>query len=543
LAQLLINRGLVDSEKARRFLYPSKADLHDPFKLRDMKKAADRIKKAIRQKEKMLVYGDYDADGITAVAILFTFLKGEGAQVDWYIPNRLQEGYGLNMEAAELIISRGTKLLITVDCGTSDKKEVEYLNKQGVEVIIVDHHRLQGGSLPHAFSLINPWQPDCKDPFKELCAAALAYKLTLAISGDTAHENEEYLDLVAVGTVADVAPQTGENRILTRLGLKRLSNPGRVGLRMLMDVAGLSNKDIRSHHIGFIIGPRINVSGRIGSPELALKLLLAEDKAQAREIAEVLNQENGFRQRLQEGILKEAITKIEGEFNFTDNRVIVVWGDDWHPGVIGIVASKIADRFYRPAIVLSVKDGIAKGSGRSIERFHLFDAVSRCSHLLSDFGGHEAACGLKIPKDNMERFRDSINSVAREMIGPSDLIPKMEADMELQVSRLNAGLIEELGMLEPFGEGNPQPLFVANNLRLKDAPVQHGRQGVKMWVTDKNVTCQAFTFSAPETATHMEDISCVDMVYYPRIRKFSGISTFELQIEDLKANQEVACRI
>ncbi|MCX5716106.1 MAG: single-stranded-DNA-specific exonuclease RecJ, partial [Candidatus Omnitrophica bacterium] len=406
----------------------------------------------------------------TAVAILVTFLKKHGALTDWYIPHRLDEGYGLNQEAAKVVVGRGTGLLITVDCGTTDKKEVEYFNTKGIDVIIVDHHRVQAESMPDAFALVNPWQPDCEYPFKELSAAGLAYKLTLAFSGDITHSDEEFLDLVAVGTVADVVSQTGENRILTKLGLKRLGSTKRPGLKALMDAGGISGREILARHVGFVIGPRINASGRIGSPELALKLLLTEDKAEAREMAEVLNQENSFRQKIQEEILREAVTKIEGEFNFKDNKVIVVWGEGWHPGVIGIVASKIADRFYRPAIVFSVQKEFAKGSGRSIENFHLFDAVSRCSSLLEDFGGHEAACGIRVPKENIERFRDFINTVAQDMLTPADLVPKIEVDMELPVSELTADLIEELQRLEPFGEGNPYPLFVSNNLLLKDAP-------------------------------------------------------------------------
>lgn len=534
LARLLINRNLTTSLEIERFLTCEKSSLHNPFKLKDMKKATERIKKAIRQKEKIMIYGDYDVDGITGVALLYIFLKREGGRVSWYIPNRLEEGYGLNLEAVKFIESKGISLLITVDCGTTDKEEVNFLNRHGVDTIIVDHHRPQKELLCDAFCVINPLQSDCDYPFKDLSAVGLVYKLVCALSEDINHSNEEFLDLVALGTVADVVPQIDENRILTKLGLERLSNTSRIGIKALIEAAGLRRKDIETHDIGFIIGPRINVGGRIGSPELALRLVLAETQEEAKELAGILNQENSFRQRLQEGILKEAVSKIEGEFNFKRHKIIVVWGQDWHPGVIGIVASKIVDRFYRPTIVLNVQDGIARGSGRSIENFHLFDAVYKCKGLLENFGGHEAACGLTISRDNIEKFRDSINLVAHDMLTPQDLIPKIEVDMELPLFCINRELINELQLLEPFGVGNPQPLFLSTNLKLKNSPTEFGRNGIKMWVTDKTVTCEAICFNAEGMASYAQELNSVDLVYYPKIREISGVATVRLEIEDFK---------
>lgn len=535
LAGLLINRNLTTASAIEKFLSCEKSSLHDPFGLRDMEKAVERIRKAIGQGEKILVYGDYDADGITGVAILVTFFKKQGVEADWYLPNRLEEGYGLNMEAAKFIKSKGIKLVITVDCGTSDREEISYLADNGIDTIVVDHHRPQKENLPAAYAIINPLHPECGYPFKELSGAGLAYKLVCALSEDAGgRDSEEFLDLVAIGTVADVVPQVGENRILTKLGLSKLSGTRRRGLMALMEAAGLQNKDIQAEHIGFIIGPRINVSGRIGSPDIALRLMLTEDPIEAKELAAILNQENSHRQKLQEGIFREAVSKIEGEFNFKDNKVIVVWGEDWHPGVIGIVASKIVDRFYRPAVVLSVRGGVAKGSGRSIENFHLFDAVYQCKDTLENFGGHEAACGITILKDNIERFRDSINQAAHKMISASDLIPKLDVDIELPLSSLDERLMKELDMLGPFGAGNPQPLFLSRGLKIKGQPVQYGRAGMKMWVSDKKVTCEAVCFNASDMLGRAEGFSHVDMVYYPKLRNISGIDTFKLEVEDLK---------
>ncbi len=536
LAHLLINRNLTTAAGISAFLNCKKSSLHNPFKLKDMKKAVERIKKAIRQKEKILIYGDYDVDGITSTAILFTFLKREGALADWHIPNRLEEGYGLNVNAVKGAKTKNISLLIAVDCGITDKEEVALLNKYNIDTIIVDHHQVQKELLPDAFAIINPLQPGCDYPFKELSGVGLVYKLVCALAGDIGHSNEEFLDLVALGTVADVVPQIDENRILTRIGLGRLGTTTRVGLKALMEVAGLRRKDIQTEHIGFILGPRINVGGRIGSPQLALKLILSQDKDEAKELAELLNQENSFRQKIQEEIFKEALSKIEGEVNFKDTKVIVVWGENWHPGVIGIVASKIADRFYRPAIVLSVTEKTAKGSGRSIENFHLFEAVYQCRGLLENFGGHEAACGITILKNNIEQFRDSINEVANKIIKASDLIPRIDVDAELPLSSINREFIEELRLLEPFGVGNPQPLFLATNLKLKDTPTQFGRSGMKMWVTDKKITCEAICFNASDMLGRIRDLNSLDMVYYPRIREISGIGTFKLEVEDLKPN-------
>jgi len=538
LAGLLMNRGLNSPAAIEKFLNCSRSSLHNPFMLKDMKKAVERIQKAIRQKENIMVYGDYDADGITAVAILTTFFKTEGVDADWYLPNRIDEGYGLNMEAAKFIKSKDITLLITVDCGTTDKEEIDFLNRHGIETIIIDHHEVQKENLPSALCIINPLQADCAYPFKELSGAGLAYKLVCALSGDTGHKNEEFLDLVAVGTVADVVPQTDENRVLTKLGLSKLSNTRRLGLKALMDAAGLYAKDIQTEHIGFVIGPRINVSGRIGSPDIALRLMLTQDAAEAKELADILNRENIFRQKLQEGIFKEALSKVEGEFNFKDHKVIVVWSEDWHPGVVGIVASKIADRFYRPAIVLSVRDNIAKGSGRSIENFHLFEAVHKCKNVLENFGGHDAACGVTVLKDNIERFRDAINNAAHTMISAEDLTPRLEIDMELALSSLDRELMEEIDKLGPFGTGNPEPLFLSRNIEIKSPPVQFGRNGIKMWVTDKKITCEAVCFNAFDMLGRAEESDRMDVVYVPKIRKQSGIDTFKLEVEDLKLSKE-----
>ena len=533
LAQLLINRDLTSLSEIERFLSCQKSLLYDPFTLQGMRKAVSRIRTAIAAREKILIYGDYDADGITAACVLITFLKQEGADVSSYIPHRIDEGYGLNMEAVRFARSQGTSLVIAVDCGTTDKEEVAYLNRYGIDTIIIDHHQVRGELFPDAYSLINPLQPGCGYPFKDLAAVGLAYKVVCALSGDAGNAGDEYLDLVAVGTVADVVPLVGENRILTRHGLARLRTTARVGLKALMEAAGIYGRNIQTEHIGFIIGPRINVSGRIGSADLALRLLLTEDADEARQISGILNQENSTRQRMQEEIFKEALSHIEGQVNFKDHQVIVVWGHGWHPGVVGIVASKIVDRFYRPAIVLGVKEKIAKGSGRSIDNFHLFEAVHRCRALVENFGGHEAACGLTILTDNLERFRDSINTVARQMLSADDLVPKVDVEMEMPLHLVKKEIIKDLERLSPYGMGNPQPLFLSTGVRLKDAPTRFGKNGMRMWVTDKKMTCEAVCFNAYDLGA-FPDAGALDLVYYPKIRKISGIDSVELEVEDLK---------
>jgi len=532
-AQLLINRGIKDEMQAHHFLSGSVASLHEPFLFSDMEKSVSRIKRAIKEKENILIYGDYDVDGITSAALLKKVLTHLKASVTAYIPNRLEEGYGLNTKAIKLIHQRKNSLIITVDCGISANEEVALANRLGMDVIITDHHEIKDLLLPDAHSIINPLKTNCNYPFKHLAGVGLAYKLAEALVAGTTYPIEDHMDLVALGTVCDVSPQNGENRILTKCGLEKLTNTKNKGLKALIDTSGLKGRDISSSHIGFILGPRINAMGRIGSPDVALNLLMTDDDAEAVHLAGILNRENRNRRKIESAVLKEVLEKLEREINFKDTKVIVLSGRGWHPGVIGIVASRIVDRYYRPTIVITLNGRRGKGSGRSIDNFHLFNAISASKKHLVNFGGHEMACGLVIEKKNITGFTDDINKFAADKITDRDLYPTLNIDMEIALSELTEGLVNELHRLAPFGPENPRPVFASSELYLKREPRRIAKNGFKMWVTDEVVTCEAVNFRAQNMhmpAAHTK----LNLAYSPSINTWQGVSSLQLDLRDLK---------
>jgi len=533
-AQLLINRGVNNVSLAGDFLKCSLASCHDPLLLKDMDKAVYRLRKAIADGEKILIYGDYDVDGMTAVTVLFSALRNLGARVASYIPNRIEEGYGLNIAAMRLAHKDGVNLVVTVDCGIGSFKEVEYANSLNMDVIITDHHELVGSQIPAAYAVVNPLQSDCKYPFKHLAGVGLSYKLVKALYENTSFFAEDFLDLVSLGTVSDVAPLIGENRILTKYGLSELNKRNRIGLNALMDVGGLKGKDVSSGHIGFILGPRINAMGRTGSPQKALELLLSENAPEAAVLAKMMDGENRNRQKIEARILDEALAKVEREVNFKDHKVIVLASENWHPGVIGIVASRIADRFYRPAILISLDGKFGKGSGRSIENFHLFEYLLRCKDSLIGFGGHESACGVSISKDKVGEFRDKINIEAARDAAIEIFSPKLDIDMDVPLNMLSENVINEIDCLAPFGSDNPRPVLASRNLVVRDGPRQIGKNGFKIWVTDNKVTCEAVSFgrsniSAPDHG------SSLDIAYIPSINNWQGVNSVQLELKDVKA--------
>ncbi|MBL7157339.1 MAG: single-stranded-DNA-specific exonuclease RecJ [Candidatus Omnitrophica bacterium] len=532
-AQLLINRGIKDEMQAHHFLYGDFQSCHDPSLLKDIEKTVARIKRAIKEKEKILLYGDYDVDGITSIALLSIVLTHMKANVETYIPNRLEEGYGLNVNAVRLAHKRKISLIITADCGISAHKEIDLANSLGVDVIVTDHHEIKAEELPRAYSIINPLQNGCAYPFKHLSGVGLVYKMIQALLEGTRYPLMNHLDLVALGTVSDLSVQKGENRILTKFGLKKLKNTKKKGIKALIEVSGLKGRDISCGHIGYILGPRINAMGRIGSPEVALELLLTEKEEEASRLAGILNSENRNRQKIERGVLNAALEKVKREINFKESRVIVLSGTDWHPGVIGIVASRLIDRFYRPTVMIAVNGKIGKGSARSIDNFHLFNAINSCEKYLVDFGGHEGACGLVIEKKNIKRFTDEINTVAKTMIADEDLYPTLDIDAEVGLSELSERLVEELELLVPFGPENPRPIFSSMGVYLKNEPRRISRNGLKMWVTDNKTTCEAITFRS-EGISIPEKGSQVNLVYSPSINTWQGVTSLQLDLKDLK---------
>ena len=533
-AQLLINRGIKDELQAQHFLYGDIDACHNAHLLKDGEKSSERIKKAIKSKENILIYGDYDVDGITSVALFTLVLNKLGAHPVPYIPNRLLEGYGLNESAIKFAKKKKIKLIVTADCGISAHKEVKLANSLGMDVIITDHHEIKSEDLPEAYSIVNPLQKDCSYPFKYLSGVGIVYKLSKLLLENTSFSAEDNLDLVALGTVSDVSIQKGENRILTKLGLEKLTNTTRKGIKALMKVGGISGKNVSCSHIGYILGPRINAMGRIGSPEVALKLLLTENEEEAIKLANIMNKENRSRQKIEKDVLKEALLKLEREINFKDTRVIVLASPGWHPGVIGIVASRIVDKFYRPAIILTLKGNKGKGSGRSIDGFHLFNAISACSEYLVNFGGHAGACGLEIKKENIEKFTSKINDIAKIEISDEDLYPKINVDVNIELSDITENLINEIGLLMPFGPGNTRPVFATENAYLRNDPKRISKNGFKMWVTDEKTTCEAISFKGADIISVPQKGEKIKLAYSPTINTWQGVSSLQLDLKDFK---------
>jgi len=532
IAQVLLNRGISDAGCAERFFRCDIKDCADSFLLKGMSKAVARIHKAIRNKENIVVYGDYDVDGLTSCALLSYVLGDLGAKVSCYIPHRIQEGYGLNKQACRAIKRKDASLVITVDCGISSFKEIEYLNSLGIDTIVTDHHQPKDKRIPHAFSVIDPWRKDCPYPYKELAGVGLAYKLAQGVCGKRL-DISEHLDLVALGTISDMASLSGENRILVKYGLEVLSRTKKVGLQALMEVTGISRKKISTYHVGYILGPRINATGRMGSTDKALNLLLTSKYDQALKLAQALDQENRQRQRIEGKTLKEALSMVESQINFKDHRSVILHNEAWHPGVIGIVASRIAERFYRPTILISTDNKTGKGSGRSIKNFNLFNVLGKCGHLLEEFGGHEKAAGLSILTKNLDEFKQIFNDIAYKTLTTEDLIPMVDIDMDIALGALSEKLIFELEKCAPFGIANPRPVFVSRDLKLKGRPRILRSNTFKLWLTDEKVTCEAIgsRFDDLDISSITDGVS---IVYSPSMNEWQGISTIQLKLKDIR---------
>jgi single-stranded-DNA-specific exonuclease len=530
-AQILINRGLETPGQAKEFLGAKLDSLLDPYLLQDMDKAVCLIKKAKENKEKIMVFGDYDVDGLTALSLLKSTLSKIGMDVGHYLPHRVREGYGLNKNITQIAKQKNIKMLITVDCGTNSQDTIEELRRQGIEVIITDHHEpLDYQAKNFASAMVNPKMNNPRYSYRDLAGVGVAYKLCQAITGSSLFEE---LDLVSLGTIADVVPLTGENRVIAKEGLIRLTHTKKIGLRALMESSGISNKKINTTFVSFILGPRINASGRMDTAEVALALLLSQKEEEAKELAESMETHNRQRQKIESKILEEAQDLIDREINFKEHKVVVLAKEDWHPGVLGIVASKLAERFYRPTIIISLNERLCKGSGRSVKNFHLFQALVECKDLLENFGGHSHAVGLVVAKERIEDFKSAINRLAKEKLLAEDLIPHLDIDVSVALSDLNTGIIEELEDLQPFGADNPEPLFYTSGLKLKGAPQVLGKNTLKFWVTDGKATYQTVGFGFSYLKDSLIVADSFDLVYTPRIDDWQGEGNICLELKDI----------
>ncbi len=533
IAQLLINRQITSVGEARLFLSAELASLYNPFLLTDMDKAVARIEQAAQGQEKILIYGDYDVDGVTSSALLRRTLGRLGITAINYIPHRMEEGYGLTHAVVEFALSQGIHLIITVDCGINAFGPVEAVNAAGMDIIIIDHHELEDNNVPKALAVIDPKRQDCLYPFKNLSAVGLVAKLTQALLGEIP---EEDLDLVAIGTVADVVALRGENRIFVKKGLPLIERTQKHGLRALLEVAKISGKKMKPYYIGFIIGPRLNAAGRMDSANIALDLLLSDNAGEALILAQSLETHNVSRQKMQLTVVEEAMAMIEVDPALKNCQVIVVHKEGWHKGVLGIVASRIVDKYYRPTIVISVQDGIGTGSARSIEGFHVQEALANCAGMLENFGGHKRAAGLRLKHERIDEFREAINLLARDVLTGEVLVPVLNIDCEIPFSSIDLELVALIDAMEPHGEGNPSPVFCSRGLIVKSNPMVLGRDTIKFWVTDGSKTSSAVGFGLGAFKDKIRMGSRVDLAYGLGIDDWNKPPAVQLLIKDIKVS-------
>ena len=532
LATVLVNRGIVDEEEIKIFLNPTRSDFHNPYLMPDMEIAVDRIIKAIETNEKVMIYGDYDVDGITSITVLKKFLKERGLEAGHRIPNRLKEGYGLNENAIKEIAEEGYKLIITVDCGISGNNEIDLAYSLGMEVIVTDHHEPLE-ILPKALAIIDCKRKDNKYPFKSLAGVGVVFKLIQAISIKLGLEEKEflkYLDLVSIGTISDIVPLIDENRVIAKLGLKLAEVTKIPGLKSLLISAGY--KEVNSNTVSFGIAPRINACGRMGYEEDALKLFLTENLVEAGEITENLNKYNKERQEIEKRIFEEAIQKIETE-NLKDNHVIVVGSENWHHGVIGIVASKITDLYFKPSILICFEGEHGNGSGRSIPGFDLHDALCKSSDYLEKYGGHEMAVGLSLNKNKFKEFAEKFEEIAKDA-HTEEITPVIKVDKEIMLKDINVQNVNDLKLLEPFGEANKMPIFIYKNLKIDSIRALSEGRHLKLTLKDNNAIINAIGFNMGRYAEEYLIGDKIDVIGILEINSFNGEKLVQINMKDIR---------
>lgn len=534
-SKVMINRGIIDIDEVEEFLNPNIEDFLDPFLLMDMDIAVDRIIEAIHKGENIWIYGDYDVDGVTSTSILILYLKTLCENVQFYIPDRMTEGYGLNNEAIDYIKGNGGELIISVDCGIKSFDVAEYCRAIGIDLIITDHHTCDE-ELPKALAVINPNRLDSDYPFKKLAGVGVALKLiqALALKIDTKIDYRNILPIVAIGTVADVVSLTGENRIIVKNGLYMIKYTDNQGVNALLEVTGLGNKEINSGHIGFVIGPRINATGRIGMAKYAVHLFTTKNYNEAMRLANMLDEENIKRQNIEAKILEEAEYIINKEVDLEKDKILVIASENWHSGVIGIVSSRITEKYHRPSILISIEGDEGRGSARSISSFDLYENLSKCKDLLIKFGGHRQAAGLTIKKDEIDKFRKRINNIADEILDEIDLVPQSIVDAEIDIEEVILDSAKELKLLEPFGINNPSPIFLLRGILIKAIrPIGKDGKHLKLTImkADQYVDCIGFNFGS-----YYNDLKIgqkIDLVVSIDINDFLGQQSVQLIIRDI----------
>ncbi|MEE9238587.1 MAG: single-stranded-DNA-specific exonuclease RecJ [Thermodesulfobacteriota bacterium] len=534
-AQILVNRGIENETEANLFLNCTLFDLPSPYLMKGMDRAIERIKKALKNNERIAIYGDYDVDGVTSTALLYSFLKVLKANVTYYNPDRLKEGYGINIDAVKKLAEQGVSLIISGDCGITAVKEIEQAKELGVEFIVTDHHQ-PPQELPQAVSILNPKLSECKYPGKEIVGVGVIFNLVIALRRALRDEGffkngepnlGDYLDLVALGTVADCAPLLDVNRILVKEGIKRMQSPKRLGVQALKEASSIKG-EVTSYDLGFKLGPRINASGRMSTAENAVALFISENLGEARELAKELNEKNSNRQSTEAEIIKEAISLLESNPALIGTNSIVLASRNWHPGIIGIVASRIVERYEKPTMLIAItEDGVGKGSGRSLEGINIYAALSECRELFLQFGGHEQAAGLSIREENVEKFREMFDKALEN--SEEQYEKKLKVDCAIELDSLTDSLISEFELLQPFGIGNPEPALLSRTVEVVSQRIFKDKHlGFKVKKGTKLFDAIWFNMKEPFTLPDK-----VDMVFTPEFNKWNGKKEIRLRVKDV----------
>lgn len=544
IAEIMVKKGLITKNDIQSFFDMQLTSLINPFEMLDMEKASERICNAIRDNEKICIYGDYDVDGISSTAVLYLFLKQIGADVICYIPNRLEEGYGLNTEAVKEIASKNTKLLITVDCGISALNEATIAKTIGLDLIITDHHQ-PAPDMPNAYAIVNPMQEGDTYPNKTLAGVGISFKLLMAIRFTLRKRNffkgeppniKNLLDIVTLGTIADVVPLTGENRVIVKQGLKIMSGDNiRMGIDELKNMAGLNSQIMKTYHVGFQLAPRLNAVGRMGSSDKSLQLLITNNRDEARRLSMELDSENKFRQTIERDILKETFEIIERD-KLNQEPGIVLAGKNWHPGVIGIVASRVVDKYYRPTIILSCDGDTAKGSARSIPCFHLYNGLEEISDMLLSFGGHKYAAGVKIQSNRATELRERFNKTVSDKLTENDFIPVLQIDAILDSKEINDNLLSWLTKLEPFGSGNKEPIFCMENVKKYQSPTLVGKEAnhLKCYFEKNGTVFDSIGYNMKDYKNLINENDKFDILFTLTQSKWKGNASIQLSMKDIK---------
>ena len=540
MATILLNRGLKSEKDVVGYIKKSLEEINNPELLPDIDIAVDRIIKAIENKEKIMIYGDYDADGVTSTSLLYKFLEKNGADVSYFIPDRIKDGYGLNIMNINKISKLGIKLLITVDCGIASFGEIELANAQKMDVIITDHHSCRE-KLPRALAVINPKRADSEYPFRELAGVGVAFKLVLALAKKMGHNTkecfDEYVDIAAIGTIADVVSLQGENRVIAAKGIEKLENTKNKGLKTLLDVAGCSNKKIDSKTVAFALSPRNNAAGRMESATLALELLLENNEEKAYELSVKLDEINKLRQKTEQEIFQEAIELIEEDKEFEKKNIIVLAKEGWHHGVIGIVASRICEMYYKPCILLSIEGDSAKGSGRSKEGINLFEALTFCDELLTKYGGHSQAAGLTLDKNLIGEFSQKIDKYIKDNV-TGELVKTLDIDCTIPSSFVTMQNAKLMDWLEPFGEGNEKPVFAMSGVKVIEAlAIGMDNKHLRLKIDAQGKVIDAVGFSFGEYAAYLKSGLFIDIAFNLDINEYMGTQKVQLVLKDIKSSK------